>query len=220
MTKNEIAILQAAEKNQLAVLQTSPKQYLQALRPKSVDDVFASSEPALGMIAKELGENQARAVVVIMISEIVDFFNSSNTMNDSQVATTTDLIIEEYPYFKIDDLKLCFRNAMKGRYGEIYNRLDGSVIMNWLKQYNQERCAKADIASYNEYKEHIGEENTGLFYDDYRNQLKELASQGNTDAQEALRRSNEVLHFMKKKSLEKQKKQLEEYEQKLAGKRV
>jgi hypothetical protein len=220
MTKNEIAILQAAEKNQLAVLQTSPQQYLQALRPKSVDDVFASSEPALGMIAKELGENQARAVVVILISEIVDFFNSSNTMNGSQVATTTDLIIEEYPYFKIDDLKLCFRNAMKGRYGEIYNRLDGSVIMNWLKQYNQERCAKADIASYNEYKEHIGEENTGLFYDDYRNQLKELASQGNTDAQEALRRSNEVLHFMKKRSLEKQKKQLEEYERKLAGKRV
>lgn len=168
----------------------------------------------------EFGENHARAIVVILLSEVVDFFNASNTMNDSQVAITTDLIIEEYPYFKIDDLKLCFRNAMKGRYGEIYNRLDGSVIMNWLKQYNQERCAKADIASYNEYKEHIGEENTGLFYDDYRNQLKELASQGNTDAQEALRRSNEVLHFMKKRSLEKQKKQLEEYEQKLAGKRV
>lgn len=211
MTKNEIAILQAAEKKQLAVLQTSPKQYLQALRPKSVDDVFASSEPALGMIAKELGENQARAVVVILLSEIVDFFNSSNTMNDSQVATTTDLIIEEYPYFKIDDLKLAFRNGIKGKYGEIYNRLDGSVIMGWLKQYNRERCAKADIISYNEHKNRQKEE-SGLFYDDYRNQLKLLASNGDKDAQEALRRSDEVLAFMKAKKLEKQKKQLEKYD--------
>lgn len=113
---------------------------MQELRPKSVDDVFASSEPALGMVVRNLGENHARAIVVILLSEVVSFFNASNTMNDSQVAMTTDLIIEEYPYFKIDDLKLAFRNAMKGRYGEIYNRLDGSVIMQWLKQYNHERC--------------------------------------------------------------------------------
>ena len=220
MTKNEIIIRQEAERNQLAVLKTSPKQYLQVLKPKSVDDVFASSVPALVTVAMELGETHARAIVVILLSEVVDFFNASNTMNDSQVAMTTDLIIEEYPYFKIDDLKLAFRNAMKGRYGEIYNRLDGSVIMRWLEQYNQERCTKADIASYNEHKKHIEEEKTGLFYDDYRKQLKEQASLGNTEAQEALRRSDEVLHFMKKKSLEKQKKQLEEYERKLASKGI
>lgn len=187
---------------------------MQELRPKSVDDVFASSEPALGMVVRNLGETHARAIVVILLSEVVSFFNASNTMNDSQVAMTTDLIIEEYPYFKIDDLKLAFRNAMKGRYGEIYNRLDGSVIMQWLKQYNHERCAKADIASYNQHKEHIEEEQSGLFYDDYRRQLKELASQGNREAQKALRLSNDTLAFMKRKSFEKQRKQLEEYDAK------
>lgn len=100
---------------------------------------------------------------------------------------------------------------MKGKYGEIYNRLDGSVIMGWLKQYNRERCAKADIISYNEHKNRQKEE-SGLFYDDYRNQLKLLASNGDKDAQEALRRSDEVLAFMKVKKLEKQKKQLEMYD--------
>lgn len=148
----------------------------------------------------EFGENQARAIVVILLSEVVDFFNASNTMNDSQVAITTDLIIEEYPYFKIDDLKLAFRNAMKGRYGEIYNRLDGSVIMGWLNQYNRERCAKADVISYNEHKVRVQEE-YGLYYDDYRKQLKVLASHGDKSAQEALRRSDDVLSFMEEKSM-------------------
>lgn len=176
-----------------------------------MEDVFSSKEPSLGIVLKELGENHARAIVVILLSEVVGFFNASNTMNDTQVAITTDLIIEEYPYFKIDDLKLAFRNGMKGKYGEIYNRLDGSVIMGWLKQYNRERCAKADIISYNEHKNRQKEE-SGLFYDDYRNQLKLLASNGDKDAQEALRRSDEVLAFMKAKKLEKQKKQLEKYD--------
>lgn len=214
MTKNEIAIQREAERNQLAVLLTSPKQYLQELKPKGVDDVFASSEPALGIIVGEMGEIHARAIVVILISEVVGFFNASNTMNDAQVAMTTDLIIEEYPYFKIDDLKLAFRNAMKGRYGEIYNRLDGSVIMGWLRQYNRERCARADSLSFNEHRQQTEEESSGLYYNDYRKMLQEKASNGDREAQKALKRSNDTLAFMKKKSLEKQRRQLEEYERK------
>lgn len=170
--------------------------------------------PALATVTMELGENHVRAIVVILLSEVVDFFNASNTMNDSQVAVTTDLIIEEYPYFKIDDLKLAFRNAMKGRYGEIYNRLDGSVIMGWLKQYNRERSTRADSLSFNEHKQQTEEESSGLYYDDYRKMLQEKAAGGDREAQKALKRSNDTLAFMKKKSLDKQRRQLEEYERK------
>ena len=56
-------------------------------------------------------------------------------MSATQVATTVDLIIEEYPYMKTDDFKLCFKNAMKMKYGENYNRIDGSIIMGWLREY-------------------------------------------------------------------------------------
>ena len=157
--------------------------------------------PALVKVAMEFGENHARAIVVILLSEVVDFFNASNTMNDSQVAITTDLIIEEYPYFKIDDLKLAFRNA---------------IFMRWLNQFNRERCAKADVISYNEHKVRVQEE-SGLYYDDYRKQLKVLASHGDKSAQEALRRSDDILSFMKEKKLERLKKQLEEYDCKHKG---
>lgn len=73
-------------------------------------------------------------------------------MSATQVATTVDLIIEEYPYMKTDDFKLCFKNAMKMKYGENYNRIDGSIIMGWLREYNKERCAVADNQSWNTHK--------------------------------------------------------------------
>ena len=50
--------------------------------------------------------------------------------------------------------------------------------------------------------------------------LQERAASGDREAQEALNRSNETLAFMKRKRLEKQKKQLEDYDRKLAEERV
>ena len=107
-------------------------------------------------------------------------------MSDVQVAITVDLILEEYPYMQTDDLKLCFKNAMKLKYGQIYNRIDGQIIMSWLKAYDVERAEKADIDSYNKHKEIISKEENGLYYDEYLAELKRKAAQGDEEAIRAL----------------------------------
>lgn len=112
----------------------------------------------IGTIIKNLGETKARAAVVYLLADALEFFNAAETMSDVQVAMTVDLIIEEYAYMKLDDIKLCFKNAMKMKYGKIYNRIDGQVIMSWFKEYNKERCSTADNQSYNEHKAHNAEE--------------------------------------------------------------
>ena len=178
--ENEL-ILRPQEENRLAVLQTSPKNYCKALCPKKVEDVFQSDEPSIGTIIRKFGEPQARAVLVILIADALEFFNVGNPMSATQVATTVDLIIEEYPYMKTDDFKLCFKNAMKMKYGENYNRIDGSIIMGWLREYNKERCAVADNQSWNTHKAKLsGETNftSGLSYEEYRNELKLRVGQG------------------------------------------
>ena len=194
-------------------MQNLPQQYCRELRPKSIDDVFASNNPTLAAVTAASGEMATRAVVVLLISEALDFFNTTQTMSDTQVAVTADLIIEEYPYFQTDDLKLAFRNAMKGHYGDVYNRIDGSVILGWLKRYNKERCARADVISFNEHSRHLLEQKEeGCFYDDYRRMIEEKASTGDKEALAALRRSDETLNFIKRKQLEKQKRQLDEFD--------
>lgn len=68
-------------------------------------------------------------------------------MSAVQVAQTADLVIEEFYYLKPDDLKLCFTKAKKGAYGKLYDRIDGQIILEWLRQYDQERCVQAEMAS-------------------------------------------------------------------------
>ena len=113
-------------------------------------------------------------------------------MSDVQVAMTVDLILEEYPYMQTDDLKLCFKNAMKLKYGQIYNRIDGQIIMSWLKAYDVERAEKADIDSYNKHKEIISKEENGLYYDEYLAELEKRAGQGDEEAIKSLELSSMV----------------------------
>ena len=172
--------------NRLVALKTSPKQYFADLHPKRIEDVFSSNEPSIISIKSIHGETVARATVSYLLSEALEFFNVKETMSDVQVAITVDLILEEYPYMQTDDLKLCFKNAMKLKYGQIYNRIDGQIIMSWLKSYDVERAEKADIESYNKHKEIISKEENGLYYDEYLAELEIRAAQGDEEAIKAL----------------------------------
>ena len=122
-------------------------------------------------------------------------------MSAMQVITTVDLIIEEYPYMKTDDFKLCFKNAMKMKYG------DGSIIMGWLREYNKERCAVADNQSWNNHKANLSEETnytSGLSYEEYRNELECRVEEGDEEAVNALRISNEITSYLNKRKNGKQ----------------
>lgn len=200
--ENEL-ILRPQEENRLIVLKNSPENYCETLHPKRIEDVFVSSEPAIGTIIRVFGEPQARAVLVLLIADALEFFNVSNPMSAKQVAMTVDLIIEEYPYLKTDDFKLCFKNAMKMKYGENFNRIDGSVIMRWLREYNKERCAVADNQSWNTHKANLSEEaksTDGLFYDEYRSELERRVNEGDEEAAKALNLSNEIAYYLKSKN--------------------
>lgn len=210
--ENAIMVRQHEEKR-LAALRASPEQYFKELQPRTIDDVFASFEPSLGYVLKKDGVLVARAAVAYVIAETLDFFNVSETMNDSQVAFTTDLILEEYPYFKLDDLKLCFRNAMKLKYGNVYNRIDGQIIFRWLKQYNIDRCNLAERDSFNNHKRLLEEsqKSEGLFFDNYRKQLEERVRDGDKSATEALKSSNWIGEELKRRRINKQKAENEEF---------
>ena len=68
-------------------------------------------------------------------------------MNDVQVALTADLIIDRFYYLKLEEIKLCFRNAMAS--GKIYDRLDGNIILGWLNEYDAQRDVNCFLTLFN-----------------------------------------------------------------------
>ena len=119
--------------------------------PTECTEVFNSPVPAIATCRKEIGEIKTKAAIVMILTDTVLQFNTGANMNQDQVIETTNDIMELYYWLKIDDLRLCFKNAMRGRYGDIY-RIDGSVVLGWLEKYSIERIKAADEASYNQHQ--------------------------------------------------------------------
>jgi len=102
------------------------------------------------VINKKFGEQHLRAFMVKVLNDLLDFFNVGKTMGAVQVASTADLIIEEFYFLKPDDFKLCFTRAKKGYYGKVFDRIDGQVIFEWLNQYTNDRMTTASDTSIQE----------------------------------------------------------------------
>lgn len=115
-----------------------------------IDDVFQSPSCAIVTMKVRFGNMKLRAFLSKIIIETLMFFNVGKMMNDVQVALTVDLIIDEFGYFKPDDFKLCFTNAMKGNYGKLYDRIDGNIIFGWLRTYENDRFDTAENISIQE----------------------------------------------------------------------
>ena len=108
---------------------------------------ISSPTPALVSIKKEMGEPVAIAVLVEIIGDAVDFFSVGKTMNDKQLGETARLLLQEFYYLKIADLKLFFDRLKTGYYGQLYDRIDGNVIMLHLRNYCTERISTAEEIS-------------------------------------------------------------------------
>ena len=141
-----------------------PKEYYNSLTVSRFDDAIASPVCTLGKFAKLRGKEKAKALLVIILADAIEFFNVSNSMNPAQIAQTVEIILDCHGWLKIDDFKLCFNQAKRGFFGQVY-RMDGNVILSWIERYIIDRINFADERSYAEHnnsKESFGRRDDGI----------------------------------------------------------
>lgn len=96
---------------------------------------------------RETGEEKTKAAINAILADLVLFFNVGKSMTELQVRQTTDLIILEKPHLSLPDLQVCFRRAKSGVYGKLFDRIDGSVIFDFINQYEAEKTDEAENQS-------------------------------------------------------------------------
>ena len=79
--------------------------------------------------------------MVAMMDMCQQYFNLQQPMNAQQLALTAELMLEDYYYLRVDELQVCFRMAMKGEFGPVYNRIDGQIFFEWIRKFMTKRQA-------------------------------------------------------------------------------
>lgn len=100
---------------------------------------FELNTPQLSILKKDAGENILRAFLVEALSDLIMFFNVGKTMNQQQLVQVVELITDNYYFLRPSELKYCFNQAKIGKYGKLYDRIDGSIIFEWIEKYLLER---------------------------------------------------------------------------------
>lgn len=127
--------------------------------------------------------------MVKWMNSFLRFYSVNGAMDAIQVADTINLIIEQYPHYTMYDFKLFFNMGKKGMFGQIFGRMDGEVIMNWLAKYDIHRDTIAQnesIRQADKWKKLAPVEKTdGIYYHEYL-ELKRRAESGDKEAQKQL----------------------------------
>lgn len=192
--------LPVVEEKALIDLLTYQEEYYKGLQVRKIEDAINAPELPISTLQTELGLDGARAILVIAVNEICNFFNVGKTMNAVQVAITVDLIIERYFYLKLEDIKLCFRRAMYSH--TAYDRLDGNVILSWIEKYDADRDEYCSLHSINENMLHKAKNKSpvvGCFYDEYWNSQRELAEGGDKEAIERVKFHEDLIRKMRER---------------------
>lgn len=95
--------------------------------------------PQVSVLTNEVGETVLNALLTLAVTDLVNSFNVGKTMNDDQIVYVVETIKVDYYFIRIDELKYCFNQARKGRYGQIYDRIDAAIICQWIDKYLEER---------------------------------------------------------------------------------
>lgn len=129
--------------------------------------------PTIAEIKNGISLADARALLSIAVCEACEFFNVGKNMKDTQIALTVDLILDTFGHLRLEEIKYCFRRAMVRE--KVYDRLDGNVILAWLREYDNERTEEAMRISDNEAFEAYSPPPNAISYAEYVYQLRQRA---------------------------------------------
>lgn len=106
--------------------------------------------PPLRALAQQ---NEAATIdeIQLLICWLLDNLNIANGMTPEQIETSAVLILEEYGGLRLEDVAHVLRQALKGAFGIIYNRLDAQTMLQWLGQHADELQQTRHEYQLNEY---------------------------------------------------------------------
>lgn len=115
------------------------------------------------------------------IHELSDWFNVKNNITPEQEAMTAELIID-HPAFadlSLANIKACFRQKMMD--ATLYDRLDGSIIIGWLREFASamaEHCLTVSMGRERERRRKEKEEPAGELPMSVQVMLLEIRARG------------------------------------------
>lgn len=126
-----------------------------ALRTKALIKCWGSLTPAIAQQSAQVSslKAEARGDVAEALGNLLTFaaaqFNVGKNLNDVQIALLASEMLRIYWHWRFDEFNLMLREAVAGRYGTTYDRIDAATVHEWCAKYEANRNAtQAHLAEH------------------------------------------------------------------------
>lgn len=106
-------------------------------RSLTLSKIVESALP-LSELRHHVGARNIAIALDVQLTRLVASLNLKWNVNDAQIKDIVQDLIEEFPHESLEDFVLCFKNARKGKYGELI-RLDSPIIFTWMRSHLDEK---------------------------------------------------------------------------------
>lgn len=104
-------------------------------------------------VLNKIDRTSTEKCLMVLINDLRLYFQFDNMISTDGIKSICPMIIAEYPGLSLEEITICFSQAKKGHYGELYNRLDGFTIFKFLKTYSQAKIERIKIRQDNQYRQ-------------------------------------------------------------------
>lgn len=105
---------------------------------RSMEDLRLDGVATLATLAKVNGREEVISLLSEAIVGMLSFFSLKENMTPPQIEMTAELILDRYPNIGIDAVKLFFKRACAGDFGQTYGTMDGQKICIWFDKFYHE----------------------------------------------------------------------------------
>ena len=134
------------------------------MQVNSFADCFPTDENKTlkNILKNDLGK-PAKYLIYDVVLKFAASFNLTNNFREDQIQEFVNDIFEFYPHLTIRDIKFFLHQVKSGNFGQVYNRLDGPLLLGYLKVYSDLRLGEAErhdnenkkVKDINDYDQNI-----------------------------------------------------------------
>ena len=111
------------------------------LEINSLDQALTKIDRPVSLLKKIHGENQVMGVIAELFSEWLSKLNIGKTFSNLQMADLVIELMKEYHFLSIEEFAYVIRGGVLGRYGQLFGRVDISVVGGWFVQHIQDTAS-------------------------------------------------------------------------------
>jgi hypothetical protein len=125
------------------------------LKPATFDDAIKADTPTLGALGFYLGGEQAVQLIAEMITAAAILLNVGKNLQKHQIIPIAELLYmdPEFKLLTVADFRCALFMGAKGKFGQLFDRLDAAVLADWCAQYWSQKADYCEGMNARKHKE-------------------------------------------------------------------